>query len=193
VRENRILILFLRGFGYRPATQTVTEATGRLGDFWRVVTLDDDDVESLGPGEGVEGLVAAVGTVKRGYRAAAPVVARAWKAILRIAAAGLALVVVLYDGPDWTARGDRPAALFDLDRGPASGAALGARIAALALVVGVVLLAAWLVAVVAGWVLSIPVRLVYGGVARGVTAAADADELHIVEQQHIDVVRRIVE
>jgi hypothetical protein len=195
VRENRNLILFLRRFGYRPATQTVTEATGRLGDFWRVVTLDDDDVESLGPGEGVEGLVAAVGTVKRSYRAAAPVVGRAWKVIMRLAAAGLALalILVLYPGPDWTARGDRLTALVELDRGPDDRAALGARIAALALAVGVALLAVWLVAMVAGWVLSIPVRLVYGGVARGVTAAADADELHIVEQQHIDVVRRIVE
>ena len=60
VRGNRHLLLFLRRFGFSPATQTVTEATTQLGDFWRVVTLDDDSIESLGSGEAVEGLVDVV-------------------------------------------------------------------------------------------------------------------------------------
>lgn len=194
LRGNRNLILFLRRFGYRPATRTVTEATGRLGDFWRVVTLDDDDIESLGPGEGVEGLVEVVGTVRRSYRSVAPVAATAWKLVMRAAAAGLAvaLVLVVAPGPDWTVRGERLAALVDLEQPPDAGAALGARVAALILVVGVALVAVWLVAVVVGGLLSIPVRLVYGGVSRGVTAAALADEMHVVEAGHIAVVRRIV-
>ncbi len=195
LRENRNLILFLRRFGYRPATQTVTEATSRLGDFWRVVTLDDDNVESLGSGEGVEGLVEAVGTVKRSYQAAAPVVARAWKLVMRAAAAGLAvaLVLVVGPGPDWDARTERLAVLIDLHQTPRGGAALGARIAALVLVVGVALAAVWFGSMLAGGLLSIPVRLVYGGVSRGVRAAADADELHVVEPRHIAVVRQIIE
>ena len=112
LRENRNLILFLRRFGYRPATQTVTEATSRLGDFWRVVTLDDENIEALGPGDGVEGFVEVVGTVKRSYRSVAPVVVKGWKLVMRAAAAGLALALVLVvsPGPDWTARGERAGA-----------------------------------------------------------------------------------
>ena len=195
LRENRNLILFLRRFGYRPATQTVTEATSRLGDFWRVVTLDDENIEALGPGEGVEGFVEVVGTVKRSYRSVAPVVVKGWKLVMRAAAAGLALALVLVvsPGPDWTARGERVALLIDLDQKPASGAALSARIAALVLVVGVAMVTVWFASVVVGWLLSIPVQLVYGGVSRGVTAAADSDELHIVEPRHIAAVRQIVE
>jgi hypothetical protein len=130
LRENRNLILFLRRFGYRLATQTVTEATSRLGDFWRVVTLDDENIEALGPGEGVEGFVEVVGTVKRSYRSVAPVVVKGWKLVMRAAAAGLALALVLVvsPGPDWTARGERLALLIDLDQKPASGAALSARL-----------------------------------------------------------------
>jgi hypothetical protein len=195
LRENRNLILFLRRFGYRPATQTVTEATSRLGDFWRVVTLDDENIEALGPGEGVEGFVEVVGTVKRSYRSVAPVVVKGWKLVMRAAAAGLALALILVvsPGPDWTARGERLALLIDLDQKPASGAALSARIAALVLVVGVAMVTVWFASVVVGWLLSIPVQLVYGGVSRGVTAAADSDELHIVEPHHIAAVRQIVE
>ena len=120
VRGNRHLLLFLRRFGFSPATQTVTEATTQLGDFWRVVTLDDDRIESLGSGEVVEGLVDVVSDVKRSYRSARPRVTKAWMLVMRGAAAVLAisLVVVARPGPDWEARLDRLEVLADVDQDP---------------------------------------------------------------------------
>lgn len=195
LRGNRNLILFLRRFGYRPATHVVTEATSHLGDFWRVVTLDDDRVESLGAGEGVEGLVDVVSNVKRWYRSAAPVVTKAWKLGMRAAAAGLAiaLVFVVGPGPDWTARIGRLKVLVDLGQAPDGAAAFGARIGAAVLVLGLVLVSVWLALMVGGTLLSFPIRLVYGGVSRGVRDAADADELHVVEPNDIAVAKGIIE
>ena len=105
LRANRKLILFLRRFGYRPATHAVTEATSHLGDFWRVVTLDDDKIEPLAAGGGVESLVDTVSDAKRAYQAAAPVVTKVWKIVMWAAATTLvvALVFVVSPGPDWTA------------------------------------------------------------------------------------------
>ena len=195
LRGNRNLILFLRRFGYRPATHVVTEATSRLGDFWRVVTLDDDRIESLAAGDGVERLVDVVSDVKRSYRSVAPVVTKAWKFGMRTAAAGLAvaLVFVVSPGPDWTARIERLKVLVDPNQAPDGAAALGARIGAAVLVVGLVLVAVWLALMVVGTLVSVPIRLVYGGVSRGVKDAADADELHVVELNDIAVAKGIVE
>ena len=183
VRRNRNLLLFLRRFGFSPATKTVTEATTQLGDFWHVVTLDDDRIESLGSGDVVEALVEVVSGVKRSYRSARPVVTKGWKLVMRGAAAGLAisLVFVVRPGPDWDARFDRLSVLADVDQDPIDGWMLAARIAAVVLLVGVAIAVLWAaLVVVVGWVLSLPIRLVYGGVSRGVTAAAALDELHIV-------------
>jgi hypothetical protein len=195
LRENRNLVLFLRRFGYRPATRAVTEATSHLGDFWRLVTLDDDKVEALGAGDRVEGLVDAMSNVKRCYRSAAPVVTTVWKHVMRAASVGLmvALVFVVSPGPDWTARLDRLRVLVDLDQTPDGGAALGARICASVLVVGLALAAMWFAVVVAGGLVSLPMRLVYGGVSRGVTDAASSDELHVVELHDIAEVKQSVE
>ena len=195
VRRNRNLLLFLRRFGFSPATKTVTEATTQLGDFWRVVTLDDDRIESLGSGDVVEDLVEVVSGVKRSYRSARPWVTKGWKLVMRGAAAVLAisLVFVVRPGPDWDARLDRLEVLVDVDQEPDGGWMLAARIAAVVLIVGVAMAVLWAaLVVVVGWVLSLPIRLVYGGVSRGVTAAAALDELHIVEVEQIATVGEIV-
>jgi hypothetical protein len=195
VRGNRNLVLFLRRFGYGPATHAVTEATSHLGDFWRLVTLDDDRIEPLAAGDGVEGLVEVVSDVKRSYRSTAPVVTKAWKIAMRGAGIGLvvALVFVVVPGRAWTERAERLQALVDFDQ-PADGiAARGARIGAGILVVGLVLAVVWFTLVVVGGLLSVPVRLLYGGVARGVKDAADADELHVTNRHHIGVVKGIIE
>jgi hypothetical protein len=195
VRGNRHLLLFLRRFGFSPATQTVSEATTQLGDFWRVVTLDDDRIQSLGSGEGVEGLVDVVTDVKRSYQKARPVVTKGWKLVMRGAATLLAisLVVVVRPGPDWDARLDRLEVLADIGREPDGGWMLAARIAVAVLIAGMAMAVLWaVVVVVIGWVLSLPIRLVYGGVARGVTEAAALDELPIVEVGQIALVGEMV-
>jgi hypothetical protein len=195
LRGNRHLILFLRRFGYRPATHTVTEATVRLGDFWRVITLDDDQIEPLAAGTGVEGFVEAVSGAKRRYRSAAPAAVRGWKFGMwaAVVALGVGLVFVISPGPDWTARLDRLKALVDLGQGPDGIAALSARLAAAILVTGLVLVVAWFALVVVGSLVSLPIRLVYGGVSRGVTKAADSDALHVVEPDQIGVVKAVLE
>ncbi len=195
VRGNRNLLLFLRRFGFGPATKTVTEATTQLGDFWRVVTLDDDSIESLGSGDVVEDIVEVVSGVKRSYRSARPRVTKGWKLVMRGAAGALAisLIFVVRPGPDWDARLDRLSVLADVGQDPDGGWMLAARVAAVVLMAGVAMAVLWAaLVVVVGWVLSLPIRLVYGGVARGVTAAAALDELHIVEVEQIATVGETV-
>ena len=122
-------------------------------------------------------------------------VTKVWKLVMRVAAAGLAisLVLVLRPGPDGEARLDRLGVLADLGQNPDGGWMLGARIAAVVLVAGLAIAVLWsALVVVVGWVLSLPIRLVYGGVSRGVTAAAAFDELHIVEVEQIATVGEIV-
>ena len=50
----------------------------RVGDFWRVVTLDDDKIESLGAGDDVEQLVNIVDKVKQRFQRTRPVVVKVW-------------------------------------------------------------------------------------------------------------------
>ena len=160
-----------------------------------MVTLDDDRIESLGSGEVVEDLVEVVSGVKRSYRNARPMVTKGWMLVMRGAAAVLAisLVFVARPGPDWEARLDRLEVLVDVDQDPDSGWMLAARIAAVVLIAGIAMAVLWAaVVVVIGWVLSLPIRLVYGGVSRGVTEAAALDELHIVEVEQIATVGEIV-
>jgi hypothetical protein len=195
LRGNRNVILFLRRFGYRPATHAVTEATLRVGDFWRVVTLDDDKIESLGAGDDVEQFVETVSKLKQRYKRVAPVVAKVWRVTMQTAVTGLviALAFLITPGPDWTARLDRLQALVDLDQGADGVAAGAARVAAAVIVAGLTLLALWLALLLAGWVLSFPARLLYGGVSRGVTAAAGADELHVAEMFDIAAAQQTIE
>jgi len=48
LRGHRHGVLFLRRFGYDDATRTVTSALSVLGRSWRVVTLDDSEVATVG-------------------------------------------------------------------------------------------------------------------------------------------------
>ena len=48
LRRRRHAVLFLRRFGYDDATRIVTSALAVLGRSWRVVTLDDSDVQAVG-------------------------------------------------------------------------------------------------------------------------------------------------
>lgn len=48
LRRRRHAVLFLRRFGYDDATRVVTAALSVLGRSWRVVTLDDSDVQAVG-------------------------------------------------------------------------------------------------------------------------------------------------
>ncbi|NUU18514.1 hypothetical protein HP550_14755 [Cellulomonas humilata] len=48
LRRRRHAVLFLRRFGYDDATRIVTAALTVLGRSWRVVTLDDSDVQAVG-------------------------------------------------------------------------------------------------------------------------------------------------
>jgi hypothetical protein len=50
VRKHRRLVLFLRRFGYREATQAVTSAARSIGSSWRLVTLDDARTAPVGVG-----------------------------------------------------------------------------------------------------------------------------------------------
>lgn len=50
VRGRRRLVLFLRRFGNSEATHAVTVATRRIGRSWRLVTLDDARIASVGAG-----------------------------------------------------------------------------------------------------------------------------------------------
>jgi len=195
LRGNRNLVLFLRRFGYHPATGTVSEAVSRLGDFWRVVTLDDDRIKSLGAGGTVEDLVETVSGVTRSFRAAAPTAKKLWRVVMRVAGVGLgvALFFVLWPGPDWTSRLDRVPPLIDLGQEPDGGAALGARFCAGVLVVGIALAAVWYTLGLIGRLLLIPITLLYGGVSRGVREASDAEQLYITQPNHIPIVAQIVE
>jgi hypothetical protein len=47
-RRERRIVLFLRRFGHAPATHAVTQAVARIGVAWRLVTLDDDQVQPVG-------------------------------------------------------------------------------------------------------------------------------------------------
>lgn len=48
LRGRRRLVLFLRRFGYVETTQVVTAAAHSIGRYWRLVTLDDDQIVPLG-------------------------------------------------------------------------------------------------------------------------------------------------
>jgi hypothetical protein len=49
LRGRRHLVLFLRRFGFTPATQALTAAAvGALGQGWRLVTLDDREIAPVG-------------------------------------------------------------------------------------------------------------------------------------------------
>lgn len=50
IRGRRRLVLFLRRFGDSEATQAVTVATRCIGRSWRLVTLDDARIASVGAG-----------------------------------------------------------------------------------------------------------------------------------------------
>jgi hypothetical protein len=50
LRGRRRLVLFLRRFGDSEATHAVTVATRRIGRSWRLVTLDDARIASVGAG-----------------------------------------------------------------------------------------------------------------------------------------------
>ncbi len=52
LRANRHQVLFLRRFGYAPATHVVTTAVTQVGTEWRLVTLDDHRIAAVGVGEG---------------------------------------------------------------------------------------------------------------------------------------------
>ncbi len=103
LRSNRNVILFLRRFGYRPATNAITRATLRVGDFWRVVTLDDDKIESLGAGDDVEQLVDIVGRVKQKFQRTRPVVVKVWTITMKtsLTVLGFAIAVLLIPGPEF--------------------------------------------------------------------------------------------
>ena len=48
VRGRREFVLFLRRFGYSDATRTVSAAIARIGASWRIVTLDDAEIDPMG-------------------------------------------------------------------------------------------------------------------------------------------------
>ena len=53
LRGRRHLVLFLRRFGFTPATQALTvAAAGSLGQGWRLVTLDDREAAPIGVNKG---------------------------------------------------------------------------------------------------------------------------------------------
>ncbi len=56
---GRQQVLFLRRFGYAPATSIVTRAVSQVGGDWRVVTLDDQRTVPVGPLHGAGRAVAA--------------------------------------------------------------------------------------------------------------------------------------
>jgi hypothetical protein len=194
LRANRNLVLFLRRFGYRPATHAVTEATLRLGDFWRVVTLDDRSIEALDAGDRVEGLVEAVGRIEHGYRSVAPIVAKGWKFLIRFAVAtvAVALAVALVPGPDWTARADRITAIATPSQQTDGIAAMVARVGAVVVLVGLALALVWFAVVVVGWLLSFPARLIFGGVSRGVRDASMSDTLDINDGLQVAIAQMVV-
>jgi hypothetical protein len=195
LRSNRNVILFLRRFGYPPATYAITQATVRVGDFWRVVTLDDEKIESRGAGDDVERLVHIVGTVQQKFQRTRRVVAKVRSTTMNISVRVLAcaLVVVLIPGPDWNARFERLRAIVDPGQAPDRGAPAVARVATVVLAIGLSLLALWIVVVFVTWVVSFPLRLVYGGVSRGVHEAARAEHIRIACKRDISIAQRIVE
>lgn len=50
---GRHQVLFLRRFGFTPATEALTTATMRLGADWRSVTLDDQQIAPIGVSPGI--------------------------------------------------------------------------------------------------------------------------------------------
>ena len=195
LRANRNLVLFLRRFGYRPATQAVTDAALRLGDFWRVVTLDDHSIEALDAGDRVESLIEVTSRVRHTYRSVAPAVTKAWRLLIRAALATvfIALAFTLIPGPNWNARVERITAIVNPDQDIPGGAAVAARIGAAAVVVGLALALVWFAIVVAGWLISFPARLIFGGVSRGVQDASRSDELHVADAPQLATAKPIVE
>ena len=61
VRRGRMLVLFLRRFGYDDAQSAVTFAVNNtIGRSWRVVTLDDAEIAAVGVPTGTRWLFRAV-------------------------------------------------------------------------------------------------------------------------------------
>jgi hypothetical protein len=54
VRGRRRTVLFLRRFGFNDATNVMTGVVRHIGGYWRIVTLDDAQIEALGYSEEAE-------------------------------------------------------------------------------------------------------------------------------------------
>ena len=86
LRGERQVVVFLRRFGFDDATNAVTSAaSSSMGRWWRLVTLDDDEVSAIGVDAGTRRLVALAGfgsiLAKAGFRVGvviARVVGVAW-------------------------------------------------------------------------------------------------------------------
>lgn len=68
IRGRRRLVLFLRRFGDSEATHAVTVATRCIGRSWRLVTLDDARIASVGADDQSGPATAPPGRVGRGPR-----------------------------------------------------------------------------------------------------------------------------
>jgi hypothetical protein len=67
IRRGRALVLFLRRFGYDDAQIAVTFAVTRsIGHSWRIVTLDDAEIEAVGVATGTRWIFGAVRLLGRG-------------------------------------------------------------------------------------------------------------------------------
>lgn len=120
VRGRRRLVLFLRRFGNSEATHAMTVATRRIGRSWRLVTLDDARVASVGVGAAPRafmGAANALDTVRTIARVAGTVVAKVFKFVIIAAAWGAAgaaaLTAVTTDG-DFVERFIAVLSLLDL-------------------------------------------------------------------------------
>ncbi|GAB3430328.1 hypothetical protein [Flindersiella endophytica] len=72
MRGRRVLVLFLRRFGYTETTEAVTAAARSIGRFWRLVTLDDAEIAPIGVGA-----ARSINAIARGVDSTS----KAWKAI----------------------------------------------------------------------------------------------------------------
>ena len=66
LRGERQVVVFLRRFGFDDATSAVTSAaSSSMGRWWRLVTLDDDEVSAIGVDASTRRLVALAGLGSR--------------------------------------------------------------------------------------------------------------------------------
>jgi hypothetical protein len=190
VRKNRRLVLFLRRFGNTGATKTVRDAALDIGRSWRLVTLDDQEVDPLGVGSTLTVRDSLTGYTERAKR---------WFRILRrvlvvvgvlatVGAVACGAVEFLFTSGDAQHRLDMVVLSVDgtVEGGPGAS---GLRFFAAAVLGCIAITGIGLLIAMAGVVL-IPAASALENVSRGIDSAEESKQLVVADKAEADSVKR---